>query len=321
MILDPESEAELERMKRDRKARAERAGDKATGSERRTNSPRSKALALTFFNECVTPRRKNWLIKNVIATGESSSWFGPPGGLKSALLTDIAVHRAAGKDWRGYRAKQACGVVYFALERADLVKRRLAAYAARDGLKGLPIAVAGNIINLIDTTCVDIIVATIREAEDNFGCSVGLIIIDTVSKGIAAGDRDEDKARDQNIVAANLKRIHEQCTLHIATIGHSGKDESRGERGSNARLADVDMQVQITGDDIKTASTIKANDQPAGILTAFKSECVELGQDEDGDTMVTHIVADELFTGEQRQPQKQTRLSAKYELAKRYLIE
>src|SRR5262249_18550968 len=136
------------------------------GSENEHN-PRSKALALTFFDECLTPKPKNWLIKNVVATGESSSWFGPPGGLKSALLTDIAVHLPAERYWRGYRINQACGVVYFALERAALVKRRLGAYAKRDGFKDLPIAIAGNIINLIDKSCVDIVVATIREAEAN----------------------------------------------------------------------------------------------------------------------------------------------------------
>src|SRR4051794_15958427 len=88
-------------------------------------------LKLTFFDELKEPPPKRWLIKNVIARGETSSWIGPPGAAKSSLLTDIAVHAAAGLDWRAYQTKGACGVVYFALERADLVKRRLAAYRQR----------------------------------------------------------------------------------------------------------------------------------------------------------------------------------------------
>jgi hypothetical protein len=100
------------------------------------------ALALTFFDQLTEPAPKPWLFKNVIAKDETSSWIAPPGKGKSALLTDIAIHNASGRDWRGYRTRGAGGVVYFALERADLVNRRLAAYRRRDGLLDLPIAVA-----------------------------------------------------------------------------------------------------------------------------------------------------------------------------------
>jgi hypothetical protein len=143
------------------------------------------------------------------------------------------------------------------------VRRRLIAHKQRDNHGALPIAVTGRIINLLDRKCVDTILATILEAEQHFGCKVGLAIFDTYSKGIAAGGGDEDKAKDQNIVQANLRQIFDRGHhIHIAGVGHTGKDESKGERGSNARLADVDLQVQISGDAIKTATVTKANDQP-----------------------------------------------------------
>ena len=65
----------------------------------------------------------------MIFKGERSSWIGPPGSGKSALLANIAIHAADGPDWRGYRAKDRVGVVYFALERSQLAKRRLMAHA------------------------------------------------------------------------------------------------------------------------------------------------------------------------------------------------
>ena len=98
-------------------------------------------------------------------------------------------------------------------------------------------------------------VDTIRTAETHFGCPVGMIVIDTFNKGIAVGGGDEDKAKDQNITAANLRRVHELTDVHIALVGHTGKDESRGARGSNAHLGDVDMMVQIAVDgEIRTAT-------------------------------------------------------------------
>ena len=269
---------------------------------RRTQTAPSKPapfdiIRLRFFSELTQPAPKPWLIKNVIAKGETSSWIAPPGKGKSGLLTDIAVHLAAGLDWRGYRTKGRHGVVYFALERANLVERRLAAYKLRDGLSDLPIAVAGQIIDLFGRNCADAIVDAIKRAQDRFGLEVGLAVFDTYSKGIAAGGGDENQAKDQNIAIANLRRVVDQLGIHNATIGHTGKDEARGERGSNAKLADVDVQVQISGDQIKTATVTKANDQTEGELTSFRLEPYDFGADEDGDPFRTFIVSREPMTG------------------------
>jgi AAA domain len=259
--------------------------------------PSKPPLALTFFEELDKPTPKPWLIKNVIARGETSSWIAPPGRGKSALLTDIAVHLAEGNDWRGFRTKARCGAVYFALERADLVKRRLTAHRLRDNLPNLPIAVSGRVINLMDETCVMSITDALKRATDRFGCEAGFAIFDTYSKGIAAGGGDESAARDQNIAIANLRRVIDKVNVHIATIGHTGKDETRGERGSNAKLADVDVLVQITGDVVKSAVTKKANDQPDGPLTAFQLEPFEFGPDEDGEPFRTFILSKEVMSG------------------------
>jgi hypothetical protein len=234
------------------------------------------------------------VIKNVIARAETSSWIAPPGRGKSALLTDISVHLASGTEWRGYRTKKPCGVVYFALERADLVKRRLIAHKLRDNLISLPIAVASQVIDLMNKSCVDLIVDAIDRASQRFGCGVDLAIFDTYAKAIAAGGGDESLAKDQNVALANLRRVLDRVEIHIAGIGHTGKDENKGERGSNARLADVDLQVQITGNAVKSVTVKKANDQSEGPLTAFRLESFEFGTDEDGDPFRTYILAKEI---------------------------
>jgi hypothetical protein len=55
-----------------------------------------------------------------------SAWIAPPGAMKLAPLAQAAICVGAGLDWHGYLNKGAAGVVYFAIERADLVKRRFA---------------------------------------------------------------------------------------------------------------------------------------------------------------------------------------------------
>jgi AAA domain len=196
--------------------------------------PTITPIKLTFFDELTQPIPKPWLIKNVMAGGETSSWIAPPGKGESALLTDIAVHLAGEKPWRGYRTKARAGTVYFALERADLVKRRLIAHRLRDQLPNLPIAVAGEVIDLMDKKCVTTIITAIQQAEQHFGCEIGLAIFDTYPKGIAAGGGDESSAKDQNAALANMRRVLDKLNIHVAGIGHTGKDESKGERGLNA---------------------------------------------------------------------------------------
>lgn len=257
---------------------------------------KTEPLALTYFDGCAGFVEKREIIKSVIAIGETSGWVGPPGSAKSALLTEISVHCAAQREWRGHKAKQACGIVIFALERADLFRRRLHAYQLRDNLHGLPIAVASAVIDLLNPACVDLMVATVREAERQFSCAVGLIVIDTYAKGIAANGGDEDKARDQNRAAANLRKVHAEIDVHIALVGHTGKDETRGARGSNAHLGDVDLMVQINSDTaIKVAEIVKANDAALGVIAQFKLEVFEFGRDSDGDPITTAILAAEQY--------------------------
>jgi len=285
------------------KTREQPEADSATGEEasqegshQTPNQPpaTNNIIKLTFFSELVKPMPKLWGIKGVFARGETSSWVGPPGGGKSALLTDIAVYKAAGRDWRSYRTKGAEGVVYFALERADLVKRRLVAYRMRDGFENLPISVAGQIIDLMKRPCVNDIVDAIKRTEDHFGVGVALAIFDTYAKGVAAGGGNEGDAKDQNAVIANLRRVIDRIGIHIATVGHTGKDETRGERGSNAHKCDVDVEATISGSEVKSVEITKANDQDLGVLTTFNLEPYDLGVDDDGDVFRTHILTSDI---------------------------
>jgi len=258
---------------------------------------RKKPLQFTLFKDFGRYARKEWIQKGILARGEISSWIGPPGCGKSALLTEISFHVASDRNWRGHRSKGSSGVVIFALERADLYRRRFEVYKTKAKLddtstKDLPIAVVGGVIDAMSPTVTDQIVSTVKAVEDATRTQVGLIIIDTFPKAIAAGGGDEDKARDQNRAAANFRKIQEKLDVHIALVGHTGKREERGARGSNAHLADADLMVQIAeAGHIKVAKVIKGNDTPERELTAYSLEVVELARDEDGEPETTTIVS------------------------------
>ncbi|MGY2920559.1 MULTISPECIES: AAA family ATPase [Bradyrhizobium] len=253
------------------------------------------------------PAAKPWLIKNIIAKGETSAWIAPPGGMKSALLAELSICVARGVDWHGYRAKRAGSVLYFALERADLVRRRLRAHVERLGLEDalLNIAVVPSLVDLMNPAIVKKVSETLERAGHCFGGGApDLVVFDTFAKAIAAGGGDEDKAQHQGRVFTHLAMIREEAMKlgaggpHFAIVGHTGKDESRGARGSNAFRGDVDIEVAISGETIKTATVTKANDMPEGPLFSFTSEIHEFGRDEDGDPITVNIISTEHVVSE-----------------------
>lgn len=247
----------------------------------------------TFDEMAIEATAKRWLIKGIFARGESSAWIAPPGGMKSALMARASISVAAGLDWNGHRSKETAGVVYFAFERADLVRRRLQAHGARQDLTGLPIAIVNTPFDLTKADSFKRVVDTIRDVGRHFGCSTGLGIFDTFAKLISAGGGDENSAKDQGLVFASLQRIKNATDIHVAIVGHTGKDENKGMRGSNAALGDVDMMVTVSGELIRTATVTKANDAPEGPLFSFKSDIHEFGTDEDGDPVSVNVVSGE----------------------------
>jgi RecA-family ATPase len=86
-----------------------------------------KGFPYCRFDEMQGTVAKRHIIKGVFARGETSAWIAPPGGMKSALMASAAIAVASGTAWFGKRSKEACAVVYFALERGDLVRRRIEA--------------------------------------------------------------------------------------------------------------------------------------------------------------------------------------------------
>ena len=245
---------------------------------------------------------RQWPIKGMLARGETSAWIAPPGAMKSALLAQAAICVAAGLDWHGYRNKGAAGVVYFAIERSDLVKRRMRARKRLLGLKGTPIAVSSSTIDLTKPDGYKKVIDTIGDAETILGVDIGLVIIDTFAKLVAAAGGDENSAKDQGAVFANVQRVKNATGVHVALIGHTGKDESRGARGSNAQVGDVDLMVLISGDEIKTVTVTKANDAPEGPLFSFKSEVHDFGTDEDGDPITVNVVSSDAISQSEIKP-------------------
>jgi hypothetical protein len=256
------------------------------------------ARPLSYYSDFDKSVALDWIVKGVFAKGHTSHLFGPPGSGKSALLGSVAVCLGSQPDWYGFKIKQRLATVFFPFERGDLIKKRIRAQCQRNGINNVPIAIADPLSDLMNDGCINQIIGTILAAEDKFGLEAGLGAFDTVNKGIARGGGDEDKARDQNRAWGNLRRVHEGMArfhgIHLAGIGHTGKDESRGARGSNAGKGDNDVELQVRDGAIKSVEISKANELPEGPLMRFRMESYDTGlKDDEGEPVKVWIPATE----------------------------
>src|SRR4051794_10120346 len=265
------------------------AGEKMIGLAAETKGLPFKILA-DLASEAT--KTKPWLIKGIFARGETSAWVGPPGSMKSSLLCSAAIYASSPQvtEWFGYRCKEKTASLYFALERSDLVRRRLIAECETLKIDFPPIAVIQKQFTLAKPGEFRLLADTIKAAEDRIGMAVGLATFDTLAKLIAAGGGDENSARDCNAVFSNIAELKEQSNVHVAFAAHTGKDVSKGTRGSNAQPGDFDLEVTISGDTIRTATATKRNDGPEGPLFSFGSALYDFGTDEDGDPVTVNIV-------------------------------
>lgn len=267
--------------------------------------------------------QKQWLIKGLFARGETSAWVGPPGSMKSSLLCSAAIHASSPQvtDWFGYRCKEKTASLYFALERSDLVRRRLIAECETLKIDFPPIAIIQKQFTLARPGEHRLLADTIKAAEDQFGMPVGLATFDTLAKLIAAGGGDENSARDCNVVFSNIAALKDETNVHVAFAAHTGKDVSKGTRGSNAQPGDFDLEVTISGDAVRTALANKRNDGPEGPLFSFKSEVHDFGTDEDGDPITVNIVSRQEASGQLVAKPREPKLSPNQRVMFRLLHE
>ena len=118
---------------------------------------------------------------------------------------------------------------------------------------------------------------------------IGLVVIDTLARTM--GDGDENTARDMGAFVRSLDHIRNATGAHIMVIHHSGKDASKGARGSGSLRAAVDTEIHLTRTGpVVMAKTSKQRDMPTGKVFAYVLRDVELGADEDGEPVTSAVI-------------------------------
>ncbi len=257
-----------------------------------------------------------YLVKNWLDRGAASVVYGESNVGKTFFAMDLAFHVAARVPWHGIKVagmgnQQWPGKVYYlALEGGSGFVNRICAMRQErpdifDKIEGegdfVPWPTS---IDLHGATDGEAIVSAIEESNE----PTALVVIDTLAR--AMGDGDENTAKDMGQFVRNVDLIREQTGAHVMVIHHSGKDTSKGARGSGSLRGAVDTEIELTrSGPVVMAEARKQRDMPPDEVFAYTLRSVFIGHDEDGDAVTSAVV-------EVAEPVKKTpRLSGQQKIA------
>lgn len=246
------------------------------------------ARALRPLSGITADLSSRYVVKGWLNASTFSVIYGEPNVGKTFLALDIAFHVAAGEAWNGNRVKGG-PVIYLASEGGRGIELRIEAFRHDRPEMFAAIEDAGT-FHMLPVT-VDLCAPGDAEALVDVLRSVrpSLVVVDTLARSMGSGD--ENTAKDMGALIRNLDFIRAETGAHVMAIHHSGKDTSKGARGSGSLRGAVDHEIELTREGaVITAENKKERDGPSGRYFAYTLRSVPLGRDEDGDEVSSCVV-------------------------------
>jgi len=229
-------------------------------------------------------------VEGLLGAGQLSVLYGPSNCGKTFFMNDLCLHVAMGKTWRG-REIDAGGVLYVAAEGAYGIRNRIAAYKQHYNLEsGIPLTILPSTINMLDTDQdVAKLIRTIQAKAQDLG-NIQLIVLDTLARVMTG---NENAAEDMGMLVINCDRISQTTGAHVCLIHHSGKDESKGSRGSSSLRAACSTEIEIRkAGDVSVATVTKQREMEIEGEFGFRLEVVEIGTNDRGKKITSCVVVE-----------------------------
>ncbi|WP_439521079.1 AAA family ATPase [Marivita sp.] len=238
-----------------------------------------------------------YLVKGWLDRGSASVVYGESNVGKTFFALDLAFHVAARLPWHGIKVagmgdREWPGKVYYlALEGGSGFTNRICAMRQHRSdiferieseCDFVPWPVT---IDLHGATDGDAIASAIEECNE----PTALVVIDTLAR--AMGDGDENTAKDMGQFVRNVDLIRERTGAHVMVIHHSGKDTSKGARGSGSLRGAIDTEIELTRSGaVIMAEARKQREMQCDGVFAYTLQDVFIGNDEDGEPVTSAVV-------------------------------
>jgi len=217
-----------------------------------------------------------WLIKDIIPRDCLAVLWGVPGHGKSFIAMDLAASIATGIDWHGHRTKPGA-VFYIAGEGLNGLTKRFKAWeiARQVDLSSAPLSVSSAPAAMDQPEHVLIVKQAIADMAEQLQQRPVLIVVDTLARNFSG---DENSTKDMNMFVRCMDGLRHEWKASILIVHHTGKDTSRGARGSSALKAAIDTEYSATMDELKViimeCHKMKDDQKPPPLV--FKLQGVKL---------------------------------------------
>lgn len=218
-----------------------------------------------------------WLVRGFVEADSLALVFGEPGHGKSFLALDWAACVATGTAWHGHSTRRGA-VFVVAGEGHNGIARRLKAWelASNVSLKVAPLFVSHTAASLADReSAIEVLDAVEANARET-GQAPALIVVDTLSRNL--GPADENSSADMAAFIRTLDFMRQRWQATVCVVHHSGKDSTRGARGSTVLKGAVDAEYRVAKDEagVVCLEATKMKDADLPRLQAFKLQSVKL---------------------------------------------
>ena len=248
-----------------------------------------------------------WLVKDMLPAKSFAAIYGRSGAGKSFFAMYIAAMVASGREAFGLDVEQG-DVVYLALEGGAGLRRRRDALMQRYDLPDdLPVHFVKAQMNLRST--LDDLHALIEVIRER-GLQPAVIFIDTLARAYAGGE--ENSSAEMMQFVSVMAALQDALDCAVCVVHHSGKDETRGMRGSSALLAAVDAELELTriSDDdatepVCTVKSTKQKDGMDGLSWSFRLDLMHVSQiDPDATSLVVHPLNEDVEAKRRADPNR-----------------
>ena len=261
------------------------------GTSTQVPPERTELLPLSEFANRES-KSAGYVVKGLLQRASYAETFGAPGEGKTFVALDIAYHVAAGRGWMG-RKVHAGPVLYLAYEGTGGMVKRAKALIQKYGESKAPLYIVGAAMNLREKAGRVALGGMVAQLPTK----PVLIVIDTLARALMGGD--ENSAQDVGAFNAAVAALIESTGACVLIIHHSGKDKSKGARGSSALLGAIDTEIEVDGGRVTAR---KQRDIEAGDPIGFKLVPLVVGVDDDGDETTSCVVEPAVVSGSPGMP-------------------
>lgn len=185
-----------------------------------------------------------WLIDDLLPARGIAFVYGPPGSYKSFVAMDLACSIASGKDWHGIECEMPGGVLYIAAEGARGLMERNVAWKRHYQREVPHLAIMKGAVMMDEVLSVQALIECLERAREAMGVPIRMLVIDTMARSFSG---DENSAQEVGAFVNACGRVAaaiEDCLVLVVT--HTGKDLTRGMRGSSALDGAADCHFLVT---------------------------------------------------------------------------